>query len=121
MIHAYNQLYLNDAVLIEPYLNNASVNINMINSFKNLIKNCLNGDERYINQDWLSLSQNGNWQLTLPQDYCIYLGDNRATSLDCSHFGPQKISTIIGKVKIIVPYGLSIYNYWWYQFCQLFK
>ena len=114
-------IYLNDTVLLEPYLTSPSINKNPVNNFKKLIRDCLGGDTRYLQIDWLSQNNSGQWQITLPNDYCIYLGDNRSISLDCSIFGPQHISTIIGKVEIVVPYGLTIYNYWWYQFCQLFK
>lgn len=115
------QIYLNNQALIEPYLNDIEINRTMINNFKDMIVECLGGDETKLQQEWLSLNDKNEWQITLPEDYCIYLGDNRGPSYDCSHFGPQKLSTIVGKVQIIVPYGFTIFNYWWYQFCQLFK
>lgn len=115
-------IYLNGSILIEPYLGNAHDNVIMINRFKELIIKCLDaGDTQELKRDWLSQNtETGYWEISLPEDYCIYLGDNRAESYDCSSFGPQKMDTIYAKVYIIVPYDLNIYNYFWAMFLRLF-
>lgn len=106
-------IYLNGEVLDEPYLIDKTKNIECINDFKQMIKNCLGEDisDSRVKTSWLSKNSDGNYQITLPEDYCIYLGDNRNGSYDCSELGPQKLSTIVAKVMIVVPYGYDLITY----------
>lgn len=98
-----NKFYLNGSVLEEKYLekNNAVC----VNKFVTLAM-------RYISQNNLQgcsiTLEDDMYSITLDEGYCIYLGDNRENSYDCSNFGPQKVSTILGKVFLIVPYGGNI-------------
>lgn len=106
-------IYLNGEILDEPYLIDKTKNIECVNDFKEMIKNCLGEDtsDNRVKINWLSKNSDGNWQITLPDDYCIYLGDNRDGSYDCSELGPQKCSTIVAKVIIVVPYGYDLLTY----------
>ena len=107
--------YLNGQKLEENYLYSQDKNIDCVNRFKTMVRDCLNNPfgQNNLKREWLSQNENGKWQLKLPDDYCIYLGDNRegSNSYDCSFFGPQKKSTIVGKVMIVVPYGYDLLTY----------
>ena len=108
-------IYLNGERLEENYLFSQQVNKDCVNRFKDMIKDCLldEAGQNKLKQEWISQNDNGEWQITLPQDYCVYLGDNRegGNSYDCSCFGPQKTSTIVGKVMIVVPFGYDLITY----------
>lgn len=111
-----DSIYINGKKLVEVgYLKND--NTQCVNGFKNMIKHCIENDEDYcyngsvaLKKDWISLN-NSEYQISLPQDYCIFLGDNRANSFDCSEIGPQKVSSIHAKVVMIIPYGYNLLTY----------
>ena len=50
-------------------------------------------------------------KFTVPSDYVFVLGDNRAESEDSSINGPYKMSSVVGKVQYVVPYGVSTVGY----------
>ena len=111
-------IYLNGERLEEDYLFSQMINRDCVNRFKNMIKDCIEkkdspNEQTLLKYEWLSQNDDGEWQINLPNDYCVYLGDNRegSNSYDCSFFGPQKTSTIIGKVMIVVPYGYDLITY----------
>lgn len=101
-----DKIYMNGELFVEDYVkkNNAKC----VQNFKNLIfkhatANDLAGCDVFIDGEVYSL--------TLKEGYCIYLGDNRETSYDCSSFGPQKVENVLAKVFIIVPYGYNLFTY----------
>ncbi|MBQ0017092.1 MAG: signal peptidase I [Clostridiales bacterium] len=121
-------IYVNGEALYEPYVNMTD-NIAIegrkraIKDFKDEIKKYINGQNNYFTNTCkrVYLNKNNQYEIELKDDYFIYLGDNRGNSYDCSENGPQHISNLLAKVCITVPYGLSIYNVYWYKFCRLFK
>lgn len=118
-----DSIYINGQKLVEiGYLKKD--NTDCVNGFKNMIRHCVESDEDYyfdgrvtLKKEWVSTNSNGEYQITLPQDYCVFLGDNRPNSYDCSEIGPQNISSIHAKVVMIIPYG---YNLLTYISCKLF-
>lgn len=105
-------IYLNNKILVEDYLQGNS-NVECVNRFKSQIKNALlNSGE---GSGFTVVYENGMYQMKLDDDHCIFLGDNRAVSQDCSSLGPQKISSIHARVFIIVPYGYNLLTYWSHQ------
>lgn len=98
-----DKIYLNGGELLEPYIK--VDNTMCVNSFKAMIKAHKNKN------DLEGCTINSDGSITLNKGYCVYLGDNRINSFDCSHFGPQKIEKVLAKVVIIVPYGYNLYSY----------
>ncbi len=107
-----DRIYLNGKILIEDYLKGNS-NIDCVNRFKDMIR------EHITNKatGYTVVFQDGMYQMKLDNDYCVFLGDNRDVSQDCSRLGPQNISSIHAKVFIHIPYG---YNFWTYWSSRLF-
>lgn len=118
-----DSIYINGEKLVElSYLKRS--NVECVNGFKNMIRFCLENDADYyyggnvaLKKEWISTNEAGEYQIALPNDYCIFLGDNRPNSFDCSEIGPQKTSSIHAKVVMIIPYG---YNLLTYLSCKLF-
>ena len=118
-----DRIYINGEQLVEVgYLK--TDNTKCVDGFKNMIRECVDsGEDCYYNgrlalkREWVTTNSKGEYQISLPQDYCIFLGDNRPNSYDCSEIGPQKISSIHAKVVMIIPYG---YNLLTYLSCKLF-
>lgn len=105
-------IYLNNKILVEEYLQGNS-NVECVNRFKTQIKQALNNGGK--GSGFTVVYENGMYQMKLDNDYCVFLGDNRAISQDCSSLGPQKISSIHARVFIIVPHGYNLLTYWSYQ------
>ena len=118
-----DSIYINGEKLVEVgYLKKD--NTDCVNGFKHMMRECVESGEDYysgsrlvLKRDWVTTNSEGKYQISLPQDYCIFLGDNRPNSYDCSEIGPQKISSIHAKVVMIIPYG---YNLLTYLSCKLF-
>lgn len=118
-----DSIYINGEKLVEVgYLKKD--NTDCVNGFKHMMRKCVESGEDYysgsrlvLKRDWVTTNSEGKYQISLPQDYCIFLGDNRPNSYDCSEIGPQKISSIHAKVVMIIPYG---YNLLTYLSCKLF-
>lgn len=112
-----DSIYINDEKLVEVgYLKND--NTQCVNGFKQMIKECVESGEDYYSGDrlilkyeWIKQNSAGEYQIHLPQDYCIFLGDNRPNSYDCSEIGPQKNTSIHAKVVMIIPYGYNLLTY----------
>lgn len=105
-------IYLNNKILVEEYLQGNS-NTECVNRFKSLIKKALSNGG--TGTGFTVVEDNNMYQMKLDDNYCVFLGDNRAVSQDCSSLGPQKISSIHARVFIIVPYGYNLLTYWSYQ------
>lgn len=102
-----DQIFLNGELLVENYVK--VDNTGCVNRFKKLIKehkdnNDMEGCDIFENDS-------GEYIIKLKQGYCIYLGDNRVDSYDCSYFGAQKTKNVFAKVFIIVPYGYNLFTY----------
>lgn len=101
-------IYLNGNILIETYLKENS-NVSCVNRFKNLIAEAIsNGGE---GEGFTVVYENEMWQMKLDDDYCVFLGDNRDVSQDCSTLGPQKTTSIHAKVLIHLPHGYNLLTY----------
>lgn len=107
-----DKIYLNGKILIEDYLQGNS-NVDCVNRFKDMIREHIYSKAT----GYLVVYENGMYQMKLDDDYCVFLGDNRNVSQDCSRLGPQKMSSIHAKVFIHIPYG---YNFWTYWSSRLF-
>lgn len=75
--------------LEEPYLSSFDVNKKSYEIFITSLKDDLHNET--VNGQTVQM-------LTIPENYVFYLGDNRANSEDCSHYGPKPISSVQGKV-----------------------
>lgn len=51
----------------------------------------------------------GEYSYTLADDEYFICGDNRNNSTDSRYFGPVKAKSILGKVKIHIPYGENLF------------
>lgn len=104
-------IYLNGKILIEDYLKGNS-NIECVNRFKTMIKTkLLSGMGEGFSVEYNEVS--AMYQMKLDDDYCVFLGDNRDNSQDCSRpdLGPQKTTSIHAKVLIHLPYGYNLLTY----------
>lgn len=84
-------IYVNSKKLDEPYINSRSSMQRTYNNF-------------------MALSEVSGGKLIVGEDRVFYLGDNRASSYDCSSYGTKPISYIEGKVLLIVPYGKTLFQ-----------
>lgn len=105
-------IYLNNKILVEEYLQGNS-NVECVNRFKTQIKNALANGGRGVG--FTVVRENGMYHMKLDDDYCVFLGDNREISQDCSSLGPQKTSSIHARVFVILPHGYNLLTYWSYQ------
>lgn len=71
-------------------------------------KNCQNAE--YANQYVKYNSAIQTYVLTIPQDYVFFLGDNRAVSNDCSHFGPIESKYVLAKVDFVIDSDSTIFG-----------
>lgn len=99
-------LYLNGSKLIEPYLNDISKNRTTIKNFLN-VNNTSNSFVQEV------FDKPYQYEIIVPEGSFLYLGDNRSVSADCSIYGPQPLSKLIGKVIIHLPYGYNVLTYYW--------
>ncbi len=100
-------IYLNGEPLKEDYLQGNS-NVKCVNRFKEMIAKKLNTNQ---GEGFTVVFQDGMFQMQLDSDYCIFLGDNRDISQDCSSLGPQKASSIHARVFMIIPSGYNLWTY----------
>ena len=113
-----DKIYLNGKELDESYLK--VDNTSVVNQFKEKIKQAVSGSS--TNWEGFTVKENdGKYSMVLDKDYCVYLGDNRPLSYDCSDFGPQKMSVIEAQVFLIIPYGFDVYTHISNSFFKLFK
>lgn len=106
-----SDIYLNGKILIEDYLKGNS-NIGCVNRFKTMIKTkLLSGEGEGFSVEYNE--QKAMYQMKLDDDYCVFLGDNRDNSQDCSRLdlGPQKTTSIHAKVLIHLPHGYNLLTY----------
>lgn len=54
----------------------------------------------------------GQKYIVIPDGYIFFMGDNRATSNDCSNFGPQSMDGYRGRLVYLVREGKNLH---WYQ------
>ena len=54
----------------------------------------------------------GQKYIVIPDGYIFFMGDNRATSNDCSNFGPQSIDGYRGRLVYLVKEGKNLH---WFQ------
>lgn len=104
-----DKIYLNGEVLNEEYV--ACSNQSTVNDFKLMIRRHLDASDNFKIKGCKVNEQNGTYSITLEEDYCIYLGDNRVNSFDCSDFGPVKINTVLAKVVMIIPPKYTFISY----------
>ena len=84
--------------------NNNNAN-GMYTSYLNFIKLRAAGGEGF------SVQPDGS--LLIAPGYVFVMGDNRAHSDDSTHYGPFKVSSIVGAVSFWVPYNENFWAYWW--------
>lgn len=78
-------------VLDEPYLSDYSINNDLYKNFNQMYLQYKKADDN-------------DGFLTIAEDEIFLVGDNRASSNDCSIYGPKKASSVCGKVDYII-YG----------------
>lgn len=113
-----DKIYLNGKLLEEPYV--ARDNKSVVNQFKYVLKNGKTMDNLFW-QGYTVKTENGKTSMVINKGFCLYLGDNRPESYDCSEFGPQRVNVIEAKVVVVVPYGYNLLTYLSSGFFRLFK
>ncbi len=93
-------VYVNGEALIENYIKDAGSDVmhNRLSAFVAL--------KRSLGYDYASA-------ITVPDGQVFVLGDNRLHSEDSISFGFVNRSDVVGRVDIIIPYNVSIIQYYW--------
>ena len=94
------ELFVNGTLIVEDYV-----------VYKNGLETTLTNFETLKDEEsGMSELFNEDGELVVPKGQIFYLGDNRGFSMDSSIEGPTSKDNLVGKVEIIIPYGLTFTN-----------
>lgn len=97
-----SEIYVNGELLVEDYISQAHFEGLEFLDYE---------DYKSEHPEFNPIGNSKDGQITLPQGYVFYMGDNRApnASSDCRErgYGPQLAKNIVGKVDFIVRYGVD--------------